>query len=606
MGRALNKYYLAYISAISALALLITSCEYEPVEKYYVSIEKPAEGVPLIVDLSLSVDTVSLYQGSEVSLRIDPGNLKVHSVQYFLDGNEISVRYSYPKYFTVLNFALPGIHKFRVIITTNTGSHSIADMVGSEVFQYTSKEWTLVIKNYNTFSNMSYRVDNNSLFFTWKEYKSFDFKCYRLIELATMNSYEIYDTSFNLSTWAGEGGSYDLYVKDNDTTEFLWGRCSVNRSLPILRIGNVNNQIALIWNKTIWSDNIAEYQLFQSFPGSGWTYLATLGTSDTSFLIKSNENVFGESVSFYLYSVPKNYTSLENNSVFNSYLDAVSALPGPVYGANYYGPSCDGFYFDRFSPVLNGSVLYRYSSATDKVDSLMDYKFWWKFSPGSRFLLFSRDSVMNLFDLGTNTISRSKNFKSFAGNFYPWTGMDISDNGICIFTVDNFVYVYDFIQDKLITSEYINSSAFRISPDGHYFTAGVADSLLIYRINENSVDLVTGAIFSNGVYLYSNYGFCADGTDNLYFFESPVLYIRSCLDLSVTRSIDIGDYFNNIDFCSGKILSARSGGDCEIHDFNSGELLQKIKFRLPSGCSDCIVLTGNIIYAPGYKFLLND
>jgi hypothetical protein len=69
--------------------------------------------------------------------------------------------------------------------------------------------------------------------------------------------------------------------------------------------------------------------------------------------------------------------------------------------------------------------------------------------------------------------------------------------------------------------------------------------------------------------------------------------------------MNIGSYFFNIDFVSGKILAAKNGSYWNICDFNTGNLLRTIRSGLGSGAPNYVVMTNNTIFYTGYKYFLN-
>jgi WD40 repeat protein len=234
----------------------------------------------------------------------------------------------------------------------------------------------------------------------------------------------------------------------------------------------------------------------------------------------------------------------------------------------------------------------------------MDYNMFSDISPNAKYLLNPVDSILELYDLNTNNIIRSVNIKKVANGFYPAIYPKISDNGICVFNSDNVLYVYDIFNDNLIATKNISQAWVKVSPNGKYISVDKTDSLKIYRINENSVSFQSGLKKSIGLIYSGIYDFLPDQEDYLYLYETPFIYVRSCQDLSIIRSMNIGSDFFNIDFCSNKILTAKDAGNWNIYDFNTGNLLQTINTYPGPGASNYTLLTNNTIYYSGYKYFL--
>lgn len=583
--------------------IFTTSCEYQPTGQYQVDVTKPDVAPPIDVDLNLMTDTINFYWASNVNLRIDAGNLKILTVKFYLDNMEIFGDKNESTFFVTLNFAQPGIHKFKISIITNTGSGSLADILGAEGFQYDSREWILAAKELNTDFNLSFHLDQNGLLFSWKEFDGIDFKTYRIKDLSTRNNYDVQTNTFRNIDYTGAQGYYEIYVVDNENNEHFWGRCFLNKSLPVLRLGNINNQVALIWNKTPFVDNIAEYQVFQKDIFSNWTKIATISNSDTSVLINSSPNVFAQILSFYLYCVPKHYTYIDNTSSFSPFLQNVeAAITGPKFDYNV-GADCSGFYFYNYSTALNKFILYKYTISTDQIRTISDYNFNYDISPNAKYMLITGDSIFDLYDLNSNITVKSVNIKKITNVdyvLYP----KISDNGICVFSFNNGIYVYDFLNERLVATETTISDMQKISPNGKYISVEKLDSIKFYRINENSLSLLSGIKKSGGLYLSENYNFLPNQDDYIFLFVPPVMSVRSCQDLSIIRSMTIGEYFLNIDFCSNQIFTAKDGNNWNIYDFNTGNLLRTIKSEIGTGGKNYTLLTHNIIFYTGFKYYL--
>lgn len=587
------------------IVIFTTSCIYEPTEKYNVDLTKPTEVPGINVDLDLVTDTLNFYWASNINLKINAGDRKVRTVRYYLDNMELFGYNTESIFYITLSFDKPGIHTFKMSIITNTGSGSLADILGAEGFQYDSREWVLVAKQLKTDFNLSFQLNGNGPLFSWKEYDGVDFKTYRINDLSTRNNYDNLTNTFQNTDFTGAQGYYEVFVVDNENNEHLWGRCFLNKSLPALRIGNINNHVALIWNKTPFVNNIAEYQVFQKDYITNWTKVATLSSNDTSYLVATSNDMFAPNLSFYLYCVPKKYVYIDNTSSFAPFLQGVvTAIPGPKFDYNV-GADCSGFYFYNYSSALKKYILYKYTIATDQVKTICDYNFNYDISPNAKYMLITGDSIFSLYDLNSNLVVKSANIKKIANVsyiLYP----KISDNGICVFNFNNSVYVYDFINERLIASKPTIVDMQKISPNGKYITVEKLDSIKFYRINESSLTFQSGLRKSGGLYLSENFDFLPGQDDYIYMFVPPFMTVRSCQDLSVVRSMNIGEYFFNIDFCSNKIFAPRDGNNWNIFDFNTGNLLRTIKSGLGTGGKNYTLLTHNIIFYSEYKYFLGD
>jgi hypothetical protein len=220
-------------------------------------------------------------------------------------------------------------------------------------------------------------------------------------------------------------------------------------------------------------------------------------------------------------------------------------------------------------------------------------------------MLITKDSIFDLYDLSTDHVVKSANIKKITNAeymLYP----KISDNGICVFNYESRVYVYDFLNEKLIATKATIVDMQKISSNGKYITVEKLDSIKFYRINVSSLTMISAIRKSGGFYSTENYDFLPNQDDYIYLFVPPVMTVRSCQDLSIVRSMNIGEYFLNIDFCSNEILMQSGGSAWNIFDFNTGRLLRTIKSGIGSGGRNYTLLTNNIIFYTGYKYYLGN
>jgi hypothetical protein len=583
--------------------ILISSCEYEPVGKYFDDVKKPDDTTPVNIDLNLMTDTINYYWSSTLNMNIDPGKLKVLSVKYYLDENEVTGAHIGDKYSVVLNFNKPETHKFRFTIFINSGTGSIADKLNAEGYKFESRVWTLVGKQTYISKNLTAKIVNKQLEFSWPAYDGPDYQNYRFREVATGNSYDLTSTSFTLTSYVGESGDCNLYVVDNSGSEHLWGRCTMNKTLPALKISGVNNNVVLTWNKSIFSGQIAEYRIFSSDITTPYAYLTTVSVNDTSLAIPLVPNTFGPTRSFYIYCVPKNAVYIPDTNPFCSYLEYVKiVLPGPHF-LDYYGLNASGFYFNAYSELNQKNIMYKYSQATDKATPVMQSVWATSISPNGNYMLVPRDSMLDLYETEHYTIVKSTNLKPLSRYFAELGSPKVSDNGICVLNANYTLYAFDLLNNKLLGTKSMQPSILRISADGKYVCITRADSILVYQIFSNSISYQAGYKNPHGLIFTQNCNFCSDNPENLWLFDTPNLLVMSCNDLSVIRNMPISPWIFNIDYTTHKVLTASNGSTFKIYDFNTGNLVQTVTGI--SGDPNYTLLNNNTIFRTDYKFILN-
>ena len=298
--------------------LFTSSCEFEPTGKYVAPVTEPTEVPPLDIDLNITIDTIYMYWPISINFHVDAGTAKIADVLYYIDNVPLEASFENNTYTIRLKFNESGTHSFKISIITKTGSGSMADILGMEGFEYTSKTWTLIYDPVEVSKNMTYIYEDEGLRFSWKRCNYFGFKKYRLYERSTGYGYILTDTSFLNTNYVGQESDYDLFAVDNENNSYWWGSCSVTRNLPVLKFTEINKQLALIWNSTRYSQNIAEYQLWVD-DGPAWRLLSSLPNSDTMLILNTDDILYGKLVQFSLFCVPEKYGTIENSSLFKSF-----------------------------------------------------------------------------------------------------------------------------------------------------------------------------------------------------------------------------------------------------------------------------------------------
>lgn len=586
------------------IMLFLVSCEFEPSGKNFIDLEEPAVPTPVEIDLNIYTDTVYFYWESNIKVKVDAGENKIFAVKFLLDNKEIYSMFNNHEYIANINFSKPGTYRFKLQIITSSGTNSIADRLNSEGFFYESRDWVFIAKNVDIQNNLSYTLSEEGLKLSWPDYDGLSPEGYRLHEYFRNIEYNISGNTFMISNYVGEEVNYRISVLNAIDSEREWGRCAISKSLPVLKLLETENKIAVTWNKTLFNNNIAEYQLYKYGSQIPATKLATVSAGDTSFIVNPTPDYFAERSSYYLYCVPKNDLP-QNTSPFCSYLNNVSlALPGPDF-LSPFGITCSGFFFTKYESSLGRNQLYRYSTTSGQVTLLSAITSSASVSPNAKYLLAAGDSVLKLYDLNSEALINSVNIKNIALLYNSAVTVDVSDNGLCVFNSANVLFVYDMINKQLVASRTMAGIINKISPNGRYVSVLSADSLKIYSIDGSALTLRSGSQ-RNPVVLSKDYDFLPGDDDYFYIFTDPWLNVRSSIDHSIVRSMNIGSYFYNIDFCSDKILTAKDASYWNIYDFRTGNLIRTIKSGIGSGAWNFTILTNNTIYFSGYKYYLNN
>lgn len=582
-------------------SITLLSCEFEPTEKYSPNISKPTEIPAIKIDLNFQTDTINYYWNAPLELTIDAGKLDIKYVKFFIDETEIIGQSNGSVYSIDMNVPKPGTYKLRMSITTNTATNSIADKIGAEGYIYNSREWTIVAREINTTVNLIPHIDSNGLSFSWPEYDGLNMKYYELKESSTGISNYIDTNSFNYSDYTGVPGNFELYVVDNKNVKQLWGKTYLNSSLPLLKLQTVNNQLYLTWNKTIFSKNLAEFQVNQIVNYTR-IKIANVSINDTCTLIDIPYGIFAQDANFELQCIPKN---ISYNYNFSSHLSDMQhiALQGPkCYDA--IGTSCLGFYYKDYSTGDSYGTLMQFSTQTNQIKKIKTSLFIQEFSPQAKYLLEYSNSIFYVRDLLADQVIKSVDMRKYVSSFNFNGHPQISDNGIASFSVNDTLYVFNLLNEELLAKQ-ANLNVSKISSNGEYLLDYAYNKINLYQIKDNSINLINTCYINAD---YDKYGFCNDNSNNIFIVDGASLLVKSPIDFSTIRSFSIGKWFYNIDFCSNKVLSCDENRTWLIHDFNSGALIQTVFSDIGTGAPNYTLICNNTIFytAQGLKYILNN
>jgi len=191
---------------------LLMSCEFNPSKEYYLDLQKPTQAPEVEMELNFdNSDQIVFYWHSNIKIRLKNENLKLFKVDFFLDNVLLQTYEDEFGFYTNINIYDSGKHLFKIEFVTNSGSNSIADNLGAEQFLFTSREWTFVAINPDTYQNASYVLTNEGFLVKWKPYDGLNFKKYIVKKLAVGLNYEVLDTSFLDTEYMGEWGQYNVY-----------------------------------------------------------------------------------------------------------------------------------------------------------------------------------------------------------------------------------------------------------------------------------------------------------------------------------------------------------------------------------------------------------
>lgn len=578
----------------------LTSCTYDPDDRYWVDLKSPS-APEVNIDFNINSDTVYFNNNVPVVLKINASNenIIVGSTTLYIDNDPVN--YTIENGAFVINpFELmAGIHKFRIEFLANSGTNSIADKVGAEMYQFKSRELIFVVKATDQSRWIKESESADGLTLTWNP--GLVFNSYELRKVITIRNNmghflldTVYRTDVNTFTdthYIGESAHYKIYGVNTDGKSYLLGTWSTSCKLPKLKVIEYQNKIALVWPKTVHFNHVKKIELIsKSIPDSP-AIIASLKNTDTLFFL--DRSYFGQRPSLTLRFTPEIKTNENTILCFESYYftDQIS-LPGPDLGY-VLGSSCSDLFYN------NDDTLFGYSAITHKLSLAQPGGF--VISPDGNYSLQNINNRLYYYSLSPYSLIRS------TGVINEFTfGYSISNNGMVLFNTRDGLEIYDFSVSNLHISntKYSYSKGgywAEFSPDGNYLKMTKESypdpvKVVFAKIQGNNivpVDSLTGCICR----------FYKTDPTLFYYYKNSTLTIKKIEDLSTVRTIYTGDdRFGNIDFCTNRMIT--KGKDFfHVYDIVTGELL----FTIPMQNGYYFHLLKNIVFFDyGNKYFLTN
>lgn len=203
---------------IVSVMMLLNSCEYQPKDDYYNNIQaKDSASIVIYLDPS---DSIYILTGTTVfNYQALTKGVSLVNVSIYVDNRIISDGYKPNGSFELdcMRYS-DGEHVLSVVVTTNSGSGSIADLLGAEGF-ISSNSWKFIVNNAppTPIKITNIYNDDGLLKIEWEKYREINFAQYEIFKwdngssnslgiIKDRNLNYIYDPTFI-------GGTSQYYVR---------------------------------------------------------------------------------------------------------------------------------------------------------------------------------------------------------------------------------------------------------------------------------------------------------------------------------------------------------------------------------------------------------
>jgi hypothetical protein len=585
---------------ISFVLIMLNSCEYEPNSKNIKEIQKITLAPTLSVNLNLQSDTLFFLLGNSQSLIFNSKDTLIKTIEIYFDDTLCNKTSNISgSYFISKTGKENSRHVLKFKFYRRSGSGSIADNMGAEGFLY-SKEWVVVFKNYNSIqSNINKFIPTDgSLKIFWNRYKGVGFQKYIVTHYysdgkndtiaitSDIDKLSCFDSSF-----VGNKLEYKVdVVTDNGT---IYGNISFfSDQLPEASVlTNVDGKFLIAWGKNKYFNNIKQYDIYETFQ-TFWDKVYKIATltsiTDTQYIYLNSK--IGVVTKFYINPVPKInprpikdfiYELKEKSSSTNEltlgdkllFIDNFISTPLGIY--NYFS-SYNGIYkYNTLTKLSEKSSL----ENSSKMVSSYDGEMLLAYSNGD-FLLYSANKMEIIARKSQKVISGND---WNADNFFTQSILSVSNNGIGVF-YNNVLYVYDFINDKLLESfkpnDFVLPISLKISPQGDYL--GMIYYSGSFAVNAQLVSISNG---TNKLIVKTQmdyFDFDPINNDRFIYFSNNNLIVKSLNSSETIKDLSIKAFkMSSIDFNNNEALVIATEKDrIEIIDISNG----KLKLSIPTYC----------------------
>jgi len=574
------------------------SCEFQPQDKYFIDLEEPTDAPELELEININDSgRIIYYWDSKVKLKLNNDNIKLHRVDFFLDGEQVNTVYDGNYYFIYLNIEDQVEHTLQIEFYTSTGSNSLADNIGAEIFKFTSGEWQLVPAEFNVLENGNTTLTDEGVMVNWNAYDGIGFDHYRILKSSTNTEFTITNNYLEDNEYLGENGHYYIYVVDIDGEETMWADCRTYSNLPKLKIAEVDRQPALSWNLTGYESKIESYDIYDKTHYPTWTKIGSVSPDQNYFIITNY--IHGDPQSLRLDAVPKKDYDITNPSMFSSYFYDNVGVPGPRID-NHFNSCSKGFVYE-----YRDSAFY-YSSAENSFELMLtDNSFFSTTSPNLDYFMIHKSEILELYTVDNFEFIKSVNISEVIDGYYPATYPKINDNGTVVMSIDTTLYLYDILNEELLIKKHYKKHYNPVlSPDGKYLILYSGKEMITNEIVGNTI-VELNTFEQDHWYGYDDFLLIPDEPDKVYRYNNNTFEVRSMIDYSVQLSFYTGTYtyYGGVDFENNKVL-IYNATQFRIYDFNTGYLINTIPTSVYVS-EHSTVFCDNTIFTSGYKYYLN-
>jgi hypothetical protein len=533
----------------------ICSCEYDLENENVRKIEKPAQTHQIDLNLALESDTIKVFLKTNFAYDFNTYGLKIIHGDFSLHGKTWSI-YSEEGQFTIIpQDYSPGYDSLSIVLYTNTGSGSIADLNKTEVYK-AEKRWLLLIDGRPAPQlTLSKSITKEGLLkISWQKCNQYNFYSYELSGGSVSKSIKDADiTSYIDSFYIGGTKSFRVrasVISDIPSSDEAY--LGLDDSIPILKFSELGiDSLRIYWNKSKYK---AKYKLNQFSPYPDTTIFES--ADDSSFTIP--QPGLGRRTGFTLYTTPYhlNNTNSSYTKMDQKYYACGTFIAGnaPNFGFNAMD---NVIYTNTYNNMecYNVSDLSLYKSYT-----ITNLGYQGNYSCPTNSTKVATASSDNIYVFADKNLQNPEIFP-YSTKAVTIDHFYLTDNDLVAVALQNKYELISISQKKVLISinisDYpVNSkwSCITTSKDGSYACIVTKNGIKIYNITDSSYTLT---YTDNRCYRSALFNVNNPSQLFLTLYDNEVLEVRNVTDFSLINSIILpskSEVLMNIDPKSGFLL----------------------------------------------------
>lgn len=473
----LNMRTIGYLLLLATLGSFYISCEFEPHGENFITLEKPDSTRTIeLLELSPFQNTYIITVPTWVRYDLNTFGLTILEVEVFVGDESIFKSDSPTGGFTFLPERWEiGIHPMSMVVTTNSNTGSIADLLHAEGHQY-KLEWQLYLDGHSPGPVEITNIfnDDGILKVEWGKYERLNFQKYILYKnfsddeppYVSWPVAEIDDpmvTSWYDSSYVGGTGIYWVEVQASNN-KATGAKKRFEHDYPkVDTLWQRNDSALFVWSKNQFPKALqnTHISLKEKWAFDPEYIFVTENPNDTSFLAAGLR--FGVKLEYVLGFQPmKDMPVYKDGHMLKSTISFAIGKPFPLYKRIKSSDNGDILYVEDDNSISKMTVPEMKILSSHETDVFRN----WFISPDGKLMASARFNILYKHDPDNIGITKILEAEDYGWNYI---GRSMSNAGLTM--VDRFpeAAMLDLINEKIIwTSSDNGLGSAAISPDGNY------------------------------------------------------------------------------------------------------------------------------------------